>query len=489
MRFINTRFSGDAKNASQAILQGLADRGGLYVPEYFPVIKTADLLNLNYQELALKILSEFFKGEDFRLEECIEAAYDSKFDDGRVVPLVDVGDLSFIELFHGKTLAFKDIALSILPYFIQESMRLVGSTEEMVILVATSGDTGKAALAGFSGVAGTKVIVFYPEEGVSDIQKLQMITQVGSNVCVIGVKGNFDDAQTGVKNIFRDRAFAELLGNKKYVLSSANSINIGRLLPQVVYYFSAYIDLVSRRKISDGALVDVTVPTGNFGNLLAAYYAKRMGLPIRRLICASNENNVLHDFFTTGKYSVVDRPFYQTTSPSMDILISSNLERLLFELVNRDSDQIAHLYQCLSSAGSFSLTPNCLDTIKTEFCAGWASEDEVKSVIANYYEKYRYLMDTHTAVAVKVATDFIDEEVPMLIASTASPFKFPHAVGDAVGLNTGGKNGLEIDIEIAKHLETNLPLAVKELANAPVLHGLSCEVEDMPDFTKKFLRI
>jgi threonine synthase len=489
MKYINTRFSGDKKNISQAILQGLAERGGLYVPEYFPMIKPEELLGYNYQEIALKVFSEFFDGENFQLNECIKAAYDSKFDDDRIVPLVQKGDIFFLELFHGKTLAFKDIALSILPYFIKESMRLAGNTDEMVILVATSGDTGKAALAGFSGVEHTNVVVFYPEDGVSDIQKLQMITQAGSNVCVIGVKGNFDDAQTGVKKIFSDGVFTERLRANNFMLSSANSINIGRLLPQITYYYAAYIALVTEGQISNGALVDVTVPTGNFGNLLAAYYAKKMGLPIRRLICASNENNVLHDFFSSGTYSVDGRSFYQTTSPSMDILISSNLERLIFELVNRDARQVVNLYQNLVESGSFSLPADSLVILKREFFSGWATEEEVTAVIAEYNGKHKYLIDTHTAVAVKVARDFKDAAVPMLIASTASPFKFPHAVGNAIGLITDNKAGLVIDCEIAQHLQISLPQAIQELADAPIIHDLLCDIDEMASFTEKFLGI
>lgn len=428
MEFISTRGKSFAKNASEAIVQGIAEDGGLFVPKTFPsLVDSFDkLLNADYAERAAIILSTFLEEYDYNgLYEACKKAY-GKFD-GDPAPLVKIDDnLYVLELFHGPTLAFKDIALTLLPYLLREGANNIGMTDEILILVATSGDTGKAALEGFKDQNGIKIMTFYPDEGVSLMQKLQMTTTTGENVNVVAVKGNFDDCQTAVKRIFTDEEFKKILKEKGVRFSSANSMNFGRLCPQIVYYFSAYFDMVNAGEIDMGQQANFVVPTGNFGNILAGYYAYKMGLPVGKLICASNVNNILTDFITTGEYNT-NREFFKTTSPSMDILISSNLERLIFEVANRDAVVTKERMQNLSSFGKYVISEKERNTINEMFYAGCTNEEEVAEVIKNFYEEYSYVLDTHTAVAVGVAEDYANEnndENPIVVLSTASAYKF-----------------------------------------------------------------
>ncbi|MBQ7369671.1 MAG: threonine synthase [Clostridia bacterium] len=436
MYFISTR-SGECVTGAEAIVKGLASDGGLFVPEKFPEI-TRDELNkmaeMNYPERAAFVLNKYLDdlGEDFLKEAC-EKAY-STFEGDDPAPLVRVNEgLYILELYHGPTCAFKDMALTVLPYLLKRSLEVTGSKDDVLILAATSGDTGKAALEGFKNVKGTKVAVFFPDEGVAKMQRLQMCTQSGNNVYVAAVKGNFDDCQRAVKNLFADEAFNAGLKEKGVCLSSANSINFGRLAPQIAYYFSAYIDLVTSEQIEVGDEIDFAVPTGNFGDILAGWYAKQMGLPVRRLICASNRNRVLADFFTTGSYNV-KRNFFRTMSPSMDILISSNLERLLFEMSGRKADVIKTRMENLAKNGEYSITQTELQKIKQDFYGGYATEDDTVEAMYDIFEEYGYAMDTHTGVAVAVSNVYKEKEVdekddtPLIVLSTANPYKFPQDV-------------------------------------------------------------
>ncbi len=437
MKFVSTR-GGEKVTGAQAVVKGLAANGGLFVPEKFPVISQAEMeemLTMSYPERAYKVLSKYFTEYDGKeLLSACESAY-SKFE-GDPAPLVSLGDgLYMLELWHGPTCAFKDMALTLLPYLLRKGCDIVGINEKILVLVATSGDTGKAALEGFKDAEGVDVMVFYPSDGVSKMQKLQMCTQEGGNVNVVGVKGNFDDCQTAVKEIFASAECNEKLKEKGVVLSSANSINFGRLAPQIAYYFSAYLDMVSSDQIEMGEQIDFTVPTGNFGNILAAYYAKKMGLPVRRLHCASNSNNVLTDFFKTGVYDM-NREFIKTTSPSMDILLSSNLERLVFEVSGRNSKLTAKRMAELKSSGRYEITPEELREISSTFDGGFANEDDCVEAMYNMFEETGYTMDTHTGCAMKVAYDWFEknkkDETKMVIVSTANPYKFPQDVLYAV---------------------------------------------------------
>ena len=437
MNFISTR-GGEKVGGAKAIVQGLSSNGGLFVPEKFPVVDAAELeemLSMSYAERAAKIIHKYLDEYDYDgLLKACEAAY-SRFE-GDPAPLVKIDDGVYIlELFHGPTCAFKDMALTLLPYLLKEGCRIMGIKEDILILVATSGDTGKAALEGFRDAEGVKIMVFYPNDGVSKMQKLQMCTQDGSNVNVVAVKGNFDDCQTAVKGIFNSAECAAELKKRGYLLSSANSINFGRLVPQVVYYFSAYLDLVSSGQIEQGAQIDFSVPTGNFGNILAAYYAKLMGLPVRRLHCASNMNNILTDFLAKGEYDT-RREFYKTTSPSMDILISSNLERLLFEVSGRDAALTAQRMQALKTDKVYRITPEEQARIAQTFDGGWADEDEVVETVYDVFCDTGYTMDTHTGCAMKVAVDWFEKNkkdtTDMIVVSTANPYKFPQDVLYAV---------------------------------------------------------
>lgn len=433
MEFISTRGKSKAKNASEAIVKGIAEDGGLFVPSQFPQIygEIPRLLDMDYAERAAFILSKFLDEYDFDgLSDACKAAY-AKFD-GDAAPLVKIDEGLFIlELFHGPTLAFKDVALTLLPYLLRAGCDNAGIDSEVMILVATSGDTGKAALEGFKDNAGVKIMVFYPDEGVSAMQKLQMCTTEGENVAVVAVKGNFDDCQTAVKRIFGDKEFGKKLLENNVIFSSANSMNFGRLCPQIVYYFSAYCDLVNAGEIQMGDRVDFTVPTGNFGNILAGYYAMQMGLPVGKLVCASNKNNVLTDFFDTGKYDV-NREFYKTMSPSMDILVSSNLERLIFEIEGRNAQSTLEKMSALSKSGSYSIDKKQQAELSKVFYAGFADEKTSAETMSNFFEEYDYALDPHTAVAMTVADAYAcnnaKNERPTVVLSTASPYKFPSDV-------------------------------------------------------------
>lgn len=431
MNYISTRTEYVSVSGAEAIVKGLAPDGGLFVPEVVPSLTYAEITamtEMDYPQRAAFVMHKFL--DEFSEEELLEFAQKaySRFD-GDPCPVVVVDEkLSVLELIHGPTLAFKDMALTILPYLLTASKKKLGSSEKTLILVATSGDTGKAALEGFKDVEGTEIIVFYPSDGVSEMQKLQMSTQEGENVHVGGIVGNFDDAQTAVKTIFSDKEINAKLLERGYALSSANSINWGRLLPQIVYYISAYVDLLGADEIVLGENVNFVVPTGNFGNILACYYARKMGLPVDELICASNQNKVLTDFFETGVYST-EREFYKTMSPSMDILVSSNLERLLFELLGRDTVKVTELMKELKETGSYAVDEKILDGLN--FVAGWADEVDTASAIAGFYDEWEYLLDPHTAVAVSVYYDYADasgDETKTVVVSTANPYKFPRDV-------------------------------------------------------------
>lgn len=441
MKFFSTRDHDHIVTASQAIAQGLSDEGGLFVPERFPQVDVRALCQLDYPTLAAAVISEYLTdySKDF-LAEATRTTYGEAFG-GKAGYLAPVeGDTYALELWHGPTCAFKDYALQLMPKLLVEAKKNLSRTEKTLILVATSGDTGKAALDGYHDIPGVEIAVFYPTGGTSEIQRLQMATQEGANVAVYAVRGNFDDAQTGVKRVFGDKTIAAKLAERNIRLSSANSINWGRLVPQIVYYFAAYAQLLKAGKIAFGDEVDFCVPTGNFGDILAGYYAKQMGLPVGRLVCASNQNNVLTDFLSTGTYTA-KREFYKTTSPSMDILVSSNLERLLYHVTGSDAE-VAGLMKSLNETGSYTVRPETLAAIRESFDCGWSSEEQVAGEIRARYEKDGYLCDTHTAVAFHVAAQKKRDGVPMVVLSTASPFKFPRSVLEALG-HTAPENDFE----------------------------------------------
>lgn len=447
MQYLSTRDSALRVSAQEAIVRGLAPQSGLFVPETFPQADLDAWKNLSYPELAEKVLAGFLTdySADF-LHTATASTYGAAFG-GKAGETVKVRDgLYSLELWHGPTCAFKDYALQLMPKLLVEAKKNLGRTEKTLILVATSGDTGKAALDGYHDIPGVEIAVFYPTGGTSEIQRLQMATQEGANVAVYAVRGNFDDAQTGVKKVFGDKAIAAELEQRNIRLSSANSINGGRLVPQIVYYFAAYAQLLKAGKITFGDEVDFCVPTGNFGDILAGYYAKQMGLPVGKLVCASNENNVLTDFLTTGTYTA-KREFFKTTSPSMDILVSSNLERLLYHVTGSDAE-VAGFMQQLAATGSYTVRPETLAAIQETFSCGWSSEAEVAGEIRSRYEKDGYLCDTHTAVAFHVAAQKKRQGVPMVVLSTASPFKFPRSVLSALG-----KTAPENDFEAMQQLE------------------------------------
>ncbi len=479
--------------ASEAILKGLASDGGLFVPVTLPKLNASidELKEMSYQEVAYTVMKEFLT--DFTEEElknCITKAYDSKFDTKEIAPLVKADGAYYLELFHGPTIAFKDMALSILPHLLITSAKKNNVKNDIVILTATSGDTGKAALAGFADVEHTKIVVFYPKGGVSPIQEKQMVTQKGANTFVVGIKGNFDQAQSGVKAIFGNKELEKEMDEKGYQFSSANSINIGRLVPQVVYYVYSYAKLVKEGELKDGEKMNVVVPTGNFGNILAAYYAKNMGLPIDKLICASNDNKVLYDFFTTGSYDK-NRDFILTTSPSMDILISSNLERLIYKIAGCDHEKNKELMTSLSKAGKYDIT----DTMKTEledFYGNYSTEEETANVIKAIYDETGYIIDTHTAVAAEVYKKYkadTKDSTKTVIASTASPFKFTRSVMNAIDSKYDEMSDFELVDELSKIGNVKVPNAIEEIRNANVLHDTVCEVNEMEDVVKKFLAI
>ena len=490
----STRDDSVKVTASQAILKGLAPDGGLFVPESIPSFDKSfeELSKMSYQEVAyevMKLMLDDFTEEE--LKSCINKAYDSKFDTKVIAPLVKADGAYYLELFHGSTIAFKDMALSILPHLLITSAKKNNVKNEIVILTATSGDTGKAALAGFADVKGTKIIVFYPKHGVSPIQEKQMVTQKGDNTYVIGIHGNFDDAQTGVKKIFGDKELEKVMNEAGYQFSSANSINIGRLVPQIVYYVYAYARLLADGEVKAGEAINVVVPTGNFGNILAAFYAKNMGLPIHKLICASNENKVLFDFFTTGTYDR-NREFVLTTSPSMDILISSNLERLIYRIAGNDAAKNADFMKALNTNGKYEITPAMKEQL-ADFYGNYTSEEETAEEIRNLYEKTGYIIDTHTAVATgvyhKYLKDTKDTDTKTVIASTASPFKFTRSVMDAIDKKYDAMTDFELVDELSKIGNVKIPNAIEEIRTAEVRHKTVCEVDEMPKVVKEFLNV
>lgn len=484
----STRGGETGVTASEAILKGLASDGGLFVPETIPCLDVTveELAGMTYQETAYAVMKQFLT--DFTEDElkyCISHAYDEKFDTEEIAPLVRAGGVYFLELFHGKTIAFKDMALSILPYLMTTAAKKNDVKNEIVILTATSGDTGKAAMAGFADVPGTRIIVFYPKDGVSRVQELQMLTQKGANTCVVGIYGNFDDAQTGVKKIFGDREFAKEIDQMGFQLSSANSINIGRLVPQIVYYVYAYAKLYANGEIEKGEKVNVTVPTGNFGNILAAYFAKQMGIPFDKLICASNDNKVLYDFFTTGTYDK-NREFILTTSPSMDILVSSNLERLLYLSCGRSAEKTRGMMEALSGTGKYEITED-MKNFMADFRAGYAGMEENAAMIRKLYEDTGYLIDTHTGVAAAVCAAYKEasgDAAKTIIASTASPYKFSRSVVEAVC----GKQDTDDEFELIDKLEklsgVPIPQAIEEIREAKILHNRQCRPEEMKETVK-----
>ncbi|HIY77733.1 MAG TPA: threonine synthase [Candidatus Borkfalkia excrementavium] len=473
MNFISTR-GGETVSGAQAIAQGIAKSGGLFVPEQFPEVSREELeemLGMSYAERAAAVLHKYLDEYDYgELKSACEKAY-AQFEEGDPAPLVKIdSSLYILELFHGPTCAFKDMALTLLPYLLRKGCDLTGVKEQVLILVATSGDTGKAALEGFKNAEGVKIMVFYPNDGVSKMQKLQMSTQEGDNVNVVAVRSNFDDCQTAVKTIFTSETCKEELKEKGYILSSANSINFGRLAPQIAYYFSAYLDLVSSDQISMGDKVNFAVPTGNFGNILAAYYAKRMGLPVGKLVCASNKNNILTDFIKTGVYDK-RREFYKTMSPSMDILISSNLERLLFELSGRNTERTKLRMEKLAFDGVFEIYDEEKEALNELFAADFCGEDETVETIYEFFEEYQYPMDTHTACAMYAAGNYMaankKDAAPMVVVSTASPYKFPQDVMYAL---TG--NDIKDSFKAIKHMNIatamKVPKSLSKLRDKPV---------------------
>ena len=489
----STRDAEKTVTASQAILKGLADDGGLFVPVSIPKLPVSlgELKEMTYQEIAYTVMKEFLT--DFTEEElksCIAKAYDSKFDTEEIAPLAKVEDAYYLELFHGATIAFKDMALSILPHLLTTSAKKNQVKNEIVILTATSGDTGKAALAGFADVEGTKIIVFYPKNGVSRVQELQMVTQKGDNTSVVAIHGNFDNAQSGVKAMFENKELEKELNEAGYQFSSANSINIGRLVPQVVYYVYAYAKLLQNEEIAEDEEINVVVPTGNFGNILAAYYAKNMGIPIAKLICASNENKVLYDFFQTGTYDR-NREFVLTTSPSMDILISSNLERLIYKISGEDARKDTDLMTELKTKGSYAITGEMKANL-ADFAAGYATEEQVAKTIHDIYEDTGYVMDPQTAVAATVYKAYREDskdDRKTVIASTASPYKFAGSVMSAIDPKYKGQDDFKLIEELQKVSGTELPNAIKEIMNAEIRHNTECDVDQMEQTVKNILSV
>lgn len=489
MKYISTRDKTISISSSEGIIQGLSKEGGLFVPRSIPKLDNLMALKeMEYKGLAYVIMKEFFTDfENDRLKNCIEKAYDNKFSTDHIVPVIKAGDAFFLELFHGPTLAFKDMALSILPYLLKESMRINNIQKEIAILTATSGDTGKAALEGFANVKGIKIIVFFPEYGVSQVQKMQMLTQEGNNTFVVGINGNFDDAQGGVKDIFNNNHFINLLGKNNYLLSSANSINIGRLIPQIVYYFHGYLTLLREKSIKENEKINIAVPTGNFGNILAAYYSKEMGLPVNKLICASNENNVLSQFIDTGIYDR-RRRLILTSSPSMDILLSSNLERLLFHLSGGNSVLVKDKMVELAELGYYKM--DNLDL--RDFYGSYSTEEEVGFEINKMFMDNNYLIDPHTAVAYNVYQKYKSEtndNTKTIIASTASPYKFGRKVASSIGIDINNKDEFEIIEELGSKANIKIPKAIEELKNKEILHKNNCNREGMEDILRKFLKV
>ncbi|MBR2100174.1 MAG: threonine synthase [Eubacterium sp.] len=498
MLYTSTRNNSIKVSASQAIAQGISEEGGLFVPcslPNFSLDKINSMVEMNYINRAKTVLREFLT--DFSEEEldyCVCGAYAAeKFSSDKIAPTVNVNkNENILELWHGPTCAFKDMALQLLPYLMTVSAKKTADGKTIVILVATSGDTGKAALEGFKDVDNTKILVFYPALGVSPMQKLQMVTQEGENVAVCAIEGNFDDAQSAVKSIFTNNDIKNELAQKNMMFSSANSINWGRLVPQIVYYFSAYCDLIEQKRINLGDEINVVVPTGNFGNILAAYYAKRMGLPIKKLVCASNSNNVLTDFINSGKYDK-NRDFYTTTSPSMDILISSNLERLLYHVSGENADMIKSLMSSLSDEGKYEIGEEMLSKIKELFAAGFADENSVKQTIKEQFESFGYLCDTHTAVAVKVYEDYVSnsgDDIVSVIDSTASPYKFSKSVLSAISEeNSDISDEFKTGDELNEKTGAPVPAPLKALKDKKIRFENICSKENMSEMVFNLLNI
>ena len=492
MDYFSTRGATERISSAEAILMGLASDGGLFVPASFPQMTLPEieaLRDLSYEERAVRILRLYLTDyTEEELEGCVSRAYGHTFDDVRRAPVRAVGDLEVLELWHGPTSAFKDMALQLLPQLMSTARAKTGEQDTILILVATSGDTGKAALEGFADAEGTRIMVFYPDGGVSPVQRLQMVTQEGANVSVVAVRGNFDDAQRGVKEIFGDAAMAKELAALHTKLSSANSINWGRLVPQIVYYFSAYADLLGERSIAAGDAVNFTVPTGNFGNILAGYYAKRMGLPVGKLVCASNANNVLTDFLQTGIYDR-KRDFYQTMSPSMDILVSSNLERLLYHLTE-DTAQVAAWMQELAGGGKYDAS-RLLHALRENFWAAFADDAATEEEIRAVYERTGYTLDTHTAVAYRAAEGYrraTGDVRPMVVLSTASPYKFGASVLHALGEDTAGLDEFAQMTILKERSGMEIPARLAALREARVLHEGICERDGMRAAVLSFAR-
>ena len=481
--------------ASMAILKGLAEDGGLFMPTEIPELDVPmeKLGTMTYQETAYEVMKLFLTDySPEELKDCITKAYDSKFDTEEIAPLAKADGAYFLELYHGSTIAFKDMALSILPHLMTTAAKKNRVDKEIVVLTATFGDTGKAAMAGFADVPGTRIIVFYPKDGVSKVQELQMRTQKGANTNVVAINGNFDDAQTGVKKLFGDKSLEALLESKGFQFSSANSINIGRLVPQIVYYVYAYARLLANEEIAGGEQINVVVPTGNFGNILAAYFAKRMGVPIKTLICASNDNKVLYDFFTTGTYDR-KRDFILTNSPSMDILISSNLERLIYLSTGCDARANKALMQDLSVKGSYTVTED-MRAFMSDFAGGFATQEENAAAIKRIFDSTGYLIDTHTGVAAAVYGDYrakSGDTAKTVIASTASPYKFSDSVMEAIAgpESIRGKDGFEVVDALSSLCGVDVPAAVEEIRHAPIRHNTECDVDKMEATVKAILGI
>ncbi len=490
INYVSTRGSINKKTAAQAVIQGISEDKGLYVPMQLPELpfKLDEMVGKTYQEIAFKVISAFFTDyTDEEMQACVNGAYDSKFEEKEIAPLVKGGDAYFLELYHGKTAAFKDMALSILPYLLTTAMKKEKEDKKICILTATSGDTGKAALEGFADVSGTEIVVFYPNQGVSQVQERQMVTQEGANTHVFAINGNFDDAQTGVKRIFNDTEFVAELAKINCKLSSANSINIGRLVPQVAYYVYSYAKMMEKGLIKAGEKMNVVVPTGNFGNILAAYYAKQMGIPIGKLICASNENKVLTDFIKTGVYDI-RRDFYLTNSPSMDILISSNLERLLYHLSGGNAEEVKGLMESLDKEKVYEVNDKIKEGLK-DFYAGFASVDETNETIGSMYEEYGYLMDTHTVVAYKVYNEYVKEtgdNTKTIIASTASAYKFADSVAKSIGLGEE-KDGFAYVRALNEKTGVRIPRGLNDLENKEIRHTGVLDIDQMKQSVKEVL--
>lgn len=499
MKFISTRGFDGKFTASEAIVKGIAPDGGLFVPESIPSIskdEIEEMMNMEYYQISAKVISKFL--EDFTEAELLEytkAAYDPEKWEEKVVPLVQMNQYNnrefMLELWHGPTAAFKDVALQLLPHLMTASIKKTGESKKICILTATSGDTGKAALEGFKDLPGTEIIVFYPSDGVSEAQKLQMITTTGNNTHVIAVNGCFDDAQTGVKKIFADGEFAKMLDSNGVKLSSANSINWGRLVPQIAYYVYSYVELLRKEKIEMGEAINVVVPTGNFGNILAAWYAKQMGIPMHRLICASNKNKVLCDFFASGTYDR-RREFFKTNSPSMDILISSNLERLLFEVSGKDASKVSTWMKELNENGVYSIDPQTLKTLQRQFVGGFADETGITKTIIDVYDRTDNVIDTHTAVGFNIYNRYHQrskDETKTVFASTASPFKFAPAVMDSIrgaGYSNGRSNETIIK-ELSEESGLPIPATLADIAKREIRHTMCIEKDEMQNTVKDIL--